>query len=453
MNDDLNIPEQQEPEFAQPQYIEQVQTVPVKKPVNKLAIIIPCAFIVVAAVIMYIFMNTIGNRYEMAERNFFNSLSAGISNAAAVGTTPTKVTIGASLESEFADVLGASGFSIAADSVANGDKFYQEAVFSVNEKSALSLKAWYDEAVDELILSCPEMTEIMVVVRNLMSGTDTTNADYSEITDEILAKYFEIIGMPTIEKNGTFTVGGKTFNADYADVALHQDELLALYETALLSIKSHPHFIEAGYITEEQLEEELAALAEKKAEADPEIEVVKMRSFMLNGEICGREIEIIDDYESTTIKIYNYIDGEQFAYALSVPDMEMTAVGTIAGDVINGSAKIKLDDSELITLDLFNVTVSESTCKGNINLIIPSTALTLSMELSQDGDAKILSASLAGIANLIVRVEPGEAVYEDAPAIDENRDAIYDNQSEEDLNEFSERLNNFVTEISAKFAA
>lgn len=303
--------------YQAPVYPGEWRPVSVKKKINPLAIIIPAAVLVIAAVAIVLFI-LLSNKtdYRKAEQNFFNN-TFGTALSSADNAASRLKNQGESFKIKFETPSGSMDipdFSAKIDTAPMGGNTYTEISFSM-DGTDLDIQGWVDSAAETIHIYFPEISDIYAkfnlsdLTSQAYGASVSPDIDYDKYYDalericgKVSDKYFELVGDPEIEKNQSFALEGKTYTADKCVITLDSKQLVELIKTLFEAIADDDELIEMitdasdGQVSASEIKSELNQVLNNMDEALDTIVkndfAFEMTVYMKKNTIVGREIKV-----------------------------------------------------------------------------------------------------------------------------------------------------------------
>lgn len=477
----------------------------VKKKFNPLAIIIPAAVLVVAAVVILIIVFSQKSDYKKAEQNFFNNtfgsaLSSANDAAGKLKNEAESIKIKFDAPSGSLDI---PSFSAKIDTAPKGDNTYTEISFSMNDMD-LDIQGWIDSAAESVLIYFPKLSDIYAkidigkMVSTANQQLSDSNIDYEKLNDaldrvfsKVSDTYFELIGDPEIETNQEFKLEGKTYKADKCVISLDAEQIGKLVKVLFEAIVDDNELMEliaemsGGQFTASDIKYELKNLLDNSFDsAFSEISgynfSIDMTVYMKKNTIIGREIKVkVSGLSAVTLSFYDIPtnDGRVIAFKtgsdiLSLMNTSGSSSGysydsnanvmsllldvtflledNAKGDVHSGTATFKAGDHSIV-LNYEDMALTDKLCQGKATLRIsdmPSFNATL--ELSKDGDNKVIELNIPNICNVAITEGPSDLEYKEIPNVPSNSLVIIDSTDTYNLQN-NEAFQQLIQDISSVF--
>lgn len=447
----------------------------VKKRINPLAIIIPAAVLVIAAVVILIIVLSNKPDYRKAEQNFFNN-TFGSAMSSANNTANKLKNEAESFEIDFKASSGAldvPSFLAKIDTAPNGDNTYTEISFSMDDVN-LGIQGWIDSAAETVHIYFPELSDVYVKydIGKLMSqlSEQSVNSDidydkYNEALERVMTKvsdkYFELVGDPEIDTNQSFNLEGTTYNADKCVIKLDAKQLTQLIETLFEAIIDDDELLELiadasdGQFSKSEIRSELKNLLNNLEDSFNEIDEddfsLDMTVYMKKNNIIGREIKIkVSGLSAVNLSFYDIptSDGRVIAFktgsdllslmnmgssssanseALAFLDMTFLLEDKVKGNVHSGTATFEMGSQFSAELKYTDLALTENLCQGSATLTVSDMpAFGVDLELSKDGDKKVIELDITNVCTLTVTEGPSSLKYKELPDIPSNKLAEID---------------------------
>lgn len=481
---------QQNDFYSESSYVSPVY-VTKKRGINPLAVILPIAAVVIAAVVVFIIlMLNKPASYREAEKNFFGSLFS------AAGQTEELVSdnLGSEkLSVDFSTPLGElsgidlSQYKLEIDTANGDDAVYALINAMLGEEMNLSAEMWFDSAQGKSYIFFPEISDIYAVIDS--SKTVEEPKDYSryseslnkviEMTSEV---YFEVVGDPVTEKNAQFTVNGTTYTADKAVVHLDISQLATVCKAFLENLSENADTADmlcqmGGFDTLEEMREEIKELTDRMQESidgtGDANGAFDMSVYMKNNTVVGREI-IISDYELNEkiyIDLYHISDeavkNGYFRFMYDTDDeyalhqLTFAVTDNTTGNIHSGNISLEIDDGEFdnsitaIKASYNDLSCTEDSFGGVINLSISGgersdlTKLSGMSEISavvnllKDGEKKIVSVTVPNICTVNFTLEPSELTFKAVPSPAPGKTAVISGDTDDNYEAFGQLMEDF----------
>lgn len=478
--------------------------VAVKKRINPLAIIIPAAVVVIAAVVILIILLSGKSDYRKAEQNFFNN-TFGRAFSSAEGAAEKLKSQSEYLKVEFETPSGSldiPNFSVEANVAPNGDKSYSEISFSMEDVD-LDIQGWVDSAEQTIHIFFPEISDIYAKydLGKLISEASLRSEDidfdyekYSDAMDRIMSrvsdKYFELVGDPEIEKNQSFNLEGKSYDADKCVIELDAKELMELLKTIFEAVTEDDELLgliadvsEGQYSVSEirsELNDMLDSFDDSLSEINEDDFALEMSVYMNGNNIIGREIKVkVSGLNAVSLSFYDIptSDGRVVAFktgsdalslmnsmsaaagedaavlpmmsygsgsndaALALLDMTFILEDTAKGDVHSGTATLRAGTVFSAKLEYNDLALTENLCQGEASLTISDMpAYSVDLELSKDGDNKVIDLDITNVCSITLIEGPSDLKYKELPDIPDSKLAEIDPNSNQYDNETLQQL-------------
>lgn len=447
----------------------------VKKRINPLAIIIPAAVLVIAAVVILIIVLSNKPDYRKAEQNFFNN-TFGSAMSSANNTANKLKNEAESFEIDFKASSGAldvPSFLAKIDTAPNGDNTYTEISFSMDDVN-LGIQGWIDSAAETVHIYFPELSDVYVKydIGKLMSqlSEQSVNSDidydkYNEALERVMTKvsdkYFELVGDPEIDTNQSFNLEGASYNADKCVIKLDAKQLTQLIETLFEAIIDDDELLELiadasdGQFSKSEIRSELKNLLNNLEDSFSEIDEddfsLDMTVYMKKNNIIGREIKIkVSGLSAVNLSFYDIptSDGRVIAFktgsdllslmnmgssssanseALAFLDMTFLLEDKVKGNVHSGTATFEMGSQFSAELKYTDLALTENLCQGSATLTVSDMpAFGVDLELSKDGDKKVIELDITNVCTLTVTEGPSSLKYKELPDIPSNKLAEID---------------------------
>lgn len=476
----------------------------VKKRINPLAIIIPAAVLVIAAVVILIIVLSGKSNYKKAEENFFNNtFSRAFSSAENAADKLKSQSEYLKVEFKTpSGSLDIPNFSVEANAAPNGDKSYTEINFSMDDVD-LAIQGWIDNAEQTIHIFFPEISDIYAkydlgkVISAATVRSEDIDIDYEKysdamnrIMDKVADKYFELVGNPEIEKNQSFNLEGVSYNADKCVIELDAKELMQLVKTAFEAVIEDDEILDLiagaseGQFSASEIRSELNDMLGSFDDALGAIKendfALEMTVYMKSNSIIAREIKVkVSGLNAVSLSFYDIPtnDGRVIAFktgsdalslmnsmsaavgedaalipmmsygsgsnqaALALLDMTFILEDTVKGDVHSGKATLRAGTVFSAKLEYNDLALTEDLCQGEALLTISEMpAYSVDLELSKDGDKKVIELDITNVCSITVIEGPSDLKYKELPDIPDSKLAEIDPNSYQYDNESLQQL-------------
>lgn len=473
-----------------------------KKRINPLAIIIPAAVLVIAAVVILIIVLSNKPNYRKAEQNFFDN-TFGTAMSSADNAASKLKNEAESFEIDFKASSGAldvPSFLAKIDTAPSGDNTYTEISFSMDDVD-LDIQGWIDSAAETVHIYFPELSDIYVKydIGKLMSqvseqsvSSDIDYDKYSEALERVMTKvsdkYFELVGDPEIDTNQSFNLEGTTYNADKCVIKLDAKQLTQLIETLFEAVIDDDELLELiadasdGQFSKSEIRSELKNLLNNLEDSFNEIDEddfsLDMTVYMKKNNIIGREIKIkVSGLTAIKLSFYDIptSDGRVIAFktgsdllslmnmnssnafssdadALAFLDMTFLLEDKVKGNVHSGTATFEMGSQFSAELKYTDLALTENLCQGSATLTVSEMpAFGIDLELSKDGDKKVIELDITNICSVTVTEGPSGLKYKELPDIPSNKLAEIDPESSV-YGEYDEALQQLIEDLGYVFS-
>lgn len=462
-----------------------------KRGINPLAVILPIAAVVIAAVTVFILlMLNKPTSYREAEMNFFGSVFSAAEQTEELVTDSfgsEKLTVDFSTPLGELSGIDLSQYKLEINTAGGDDAVYALINAMLGEEMNLSAEMWIDRANGKSYIFFPEISDIYAVFDSSKAAEESYDYErYGESLNEVIEKtaevYFEVVGDPATEKNAQFTVNGSTYTADKAAVHLDISQLAAVCKAFLENLSENSDTADmlcqiGGYDTLEDMREEIGELIDRMQESvDGTGDVdgaFDMNVYMKNNTVLGREI-VISDYNSNEkihIDLYHvpeesgvngcfrFSNDTDDEYAL--PQLTLAYTDNTAGDIHSGNVSLEIDNGDFddsitrISADYSDLSCTENSFGGTVSLSVSSgeysgfaylsgqTEFSAVINLSKDGEKKIIGITVPNICTINLTSEPSDLEFKAVPSPAPDKTALINGDTEEDMEAFGQLIEDF----------
>ncbi|MCM1054509.1 MAG: hypothetical protein NC394_03205 [Bacteroides sp.] len=464
-------------EYISPVYVTK------KRGVNPLAVIIPSAAVIIAAVVAFILLML--NKpvsYRRAEKNFFANAFAAAEQADNVfqGSGSERLTVDFSMP--LGDMIGLdlSRIKLEADVVSEEAAAYSLMKLMLGEEE-LTAEMWLDRAGGKNYIFLPDISDIYAVTEYAANeGNAADYTAYAEGLQAVIEKtsevYFDMAGDPEAERNCEFTVNGTAYTADKAVIELKISQLAVIYKTFLENMTEDPRTADmlyrlGEYDSQEEMREDIQEFVDELQESiDGEYDEscgFRMTVYMKNDTVVGREI-VISRYElgsDTTAEMFiipsengenGYLsykeESDEVLYELTLSYIDEAEGALHSGrfnvNIIDSDSYNKITSSVLGSYSDLALTEEDFGGELDITLDYSEEADILSLNdqnsfnvkavLGKEGEKKTVGITVPNICTVDLTLEPSELEFKAVPQPEPDKLAVMNGDF--DTSEAAEQL-------------
>ena len=460
-----------------------------KRGVNPLAIILPIAAAVIAAVAVFVvLMLNRPSSYREAEKQFFSTLftAAGETEELVADSLGSeKLTVDFSTPLGDLSGIDLSQYKLEINTAGNDNAVYALITAMLGEETNLNAEMWIDRQGGKSYMFFPEISDIYAVVDTAKAFEESKDySRYSDSLNRVIEKtsevYFEVVGDPQTERNAQFTVNGNTFTADKATVHLDIRQLAIICKAFLENMAENSETAEmlcqiGEFDSPQEMREEIEdVIAEMQKSIDGEDNsnaAFDMTVYMQNNTIVGREIVIsnYDNSETVYVDLYQIPlnDGETgyFSFFDNTGDRYDLSKLTFAyedkknGELHSGNADFNISlGSDTVTLkaNYTDVSAMNDSFGGDINLTLggvnemitgtaagQSDTYSVNIRLSKDADKKIVNVTVPNICTVNFTMESSDLQFKAVPSPASDKMAVINSDSDEYYDAFEQLMEDF----------